>query len=259
MRLANTSLAIENNATVQGAVQQVVADSLKRRARNTRSYEPKQGEWVRWCNGRQFVDESVVTEGKILLFLEEVVRPRGSRHKQDGKVAPLSVEVSGIGFHPHPRGKALSEYLRTHKRDRTARRREEFNDRGKGTMQDTYSLGKLRNVRTYFMELNDGRALHDRADILFGHALMARGETTRKLHLPDLFSMELTNEGPTKCVAAFAVMDQGKVNQFGRIENDGCIRYRDIILCPIGALDIYLFWRFQVAENTFPDMRVRST
>ncbi|KAF4128077.1 hypothetical protein GN958_ATG22730, partial [Phytophthora infestans] len=58
-----------------------------------RSYEPKQGEWVRWCDGCQFVDRSVVTEDKILLFLEGVTssapkrlsvlgptRIRGARH-----------------------------------------------------------------------------------------------------------------------------------------------------------------------------------
>lgn len=68
-------------------------------------------------------------------------------------VDPYSIQKSlGIGSHPHPCGKALSEYLRTHRRKRATRRREEFDDRGKGTVQDTYSVGQLRNVSAYFME-----------------------------------------------------------------------------------------------------------
>lgn len=109
------------------------------------------------------------------------------------------------------------------------------------------------------MTIGTGRALRDRVDVLFGHALMARGETTRKLQLPDLFSMELNNEGPSKCVAALAIMDQGKMNQFGRIEYGGCIRHKDVILCPIGALALYLFWRFHVLCEPFPDLRKRSS
>uniref|UniRef100_H3GWY4 Ndc10 domain-containing protein n=1 Tax=Phytophthora ramorum TaxID=164328 RepID=H3GWY4_PHYRM len=183
----NAARAIANNAAVQGAVQQVVADSLQRRAHNTRrSYEPKQKEWLGWCTTRAFIDGSIVTEGKLLLFLKEV-------------------------------------------RERAKRKREKFDDRGKGTVQDTYSIDQLKNVAEYFMAQKSGRGLRDRVDLLFGHAQMARGETTRNLQLPDLFSMELPNEGPTTCVAALAVMDQGKMNQFGRIEYGGCIRHRDVM------------------------------
>uniref|UniRef100_H3H2M0 Ndc10 domain-containing protein n=1 Tax=Phytophthora ramorum TaxID=164328 RepID=H3H2M0_PHYRM len=188
----NATRAIANNAAVQGVVQQVVADSLQRRAHNTRrSYEPKKQEWLGWCATRAFVDGSIVTEGKLLLFLEEV---------------------------------------RAWKAERAKRKREKFDDRGKGTVQDTYSIDQLKNVAEYFMAQKSERRLRDRVDLLFGHALMARGETTRKLQLPDLFSMELPNEGPTTCVTALAVMDQGKMNQFGRIEYGGCIRHRDVML-----------------------------
>ncbi|ETP39425.1 hypothetical protein F442_13105 [Phytophthora nicotianae P10297] len=109
------------------------------------------------------------------------------------------------------------------------------------------------------MKQNSGRGLQDRADLLFGHALMARGETTRKPQLPDLFSMELPNERPTKCEAALTVMDQGKMNQFGRIEYGGCITHRDVMVCPIGALAKYFFWRFHVLGEAFPDLRERSS
>lgn len=87
---------------------------------------------------------------------------------------------------------------------------------------------------------------------------MARDESTRKLQLPDLFSMELLNEGPTPCIAAMVIMDQGKINQFGRIEYGGCIRHRDVELCLVGALALYLFGRFHIIGEVFPDMKARQ-
>jgi hypothetical protein len=64
--------------------------------------------------------------------------------------------------------------------------------------------------------------------------------------------MELKNEGPTQCFVAVAILDQGKTNQFGRIEYGGCVRARDVEVCPVGALALHLFWRFQIAHEPFP-------
>lgn len=62
---------------------------------------------------------------------------------------------------------------------------------------------------------------------------MARGESTRKLQLPDLLSMELLNEDPTPCIAAMINIDQRKISQFGRIKYDGFIRHRIVQICSV--------------------------
>jgi hypothetical protein len=71
------------------------------------------------------------------------------------------------------------------------------------------------------------------------------------MQLPDLFAMELAHEGPVCCVATMAVMDHGKMNQAGRIEYGGVIRHRDASMCPVGALELYFFWRFSCAAKPF--------
>lgn len=64
-------------------------------------------------------------------------------------------------------------------------------------MQDSYNERELKRLANYFLTQRNSRGLRDRMDLLFGHELMARGKKTRKLQLPDLFSMELKN-GPLR-------------------------------------------------------------
>jgi hypothetical protein len=217
-----------------------------------------------------------VTVAKLALYLQTVILPRGNGHVVDGAVQQLSVEglegyvkplvdlystqqsLNPISK-PHPPGKALKELLRTYKRKRAMNKRVEYQDRGEGTVQDAYTMEELGRVAAYFFRLGTRKGLRDRMDLLLGHALMARGESTRKIQLPDLFAMDLKDEGPSECVAAMVIMDQGKVNQFGRVEYGGFIRHRDVEVCAVGALAIYLFWRFHVVGEAFPDLRDRRS
>ena len=74
------------------------------------------------------MDGVLVTEGKTLLFIREVVEPRGNR-RRDFRSGPLSSNgiegyvkpivdlyktqlALGLTTHPHPRGNALQEILK---------------------------------------------------------------------------------------------------------------------------------------------------
>lgn len=45
------------------------------------AYISKQKLWNTWCTGRQFKDGNTVTDGKLLLYLEEEVISKGNRRK----------------------------------------------------------------------------------------------------------------------------------------------------------------------------------
>jgi hypothetical protein len=45
----------------------------------------------------------------------------------------------------------------------------------------------------------------------------------RLMQLPDLFQLKLEREGPTDYNSLVVVMDQGKTNQYGRIEYGAAI------------------------------------
>ncbi|KAG1444101.1 hypothetical protein G6F56_010431 [Rhizopus delemar] len=88
--------------------------------------------------------------------------------------------------------------------------------------------------------------------------MLARGESKRKMQLPDLFLIELLNEGPTPFWALIATMSEGKTNQHDRIGYGSVIRHLDVESCPIGAMTLYFFSRFELKGESFPDFSRRQ-
>ncbi|KAI9921705.1 hypothetical protein PsorP6_002511 [Peronosclerospora sorghi] len=52
---------------------------------------------------------------------------------------------------------------------------------------------------------------------------------------------DIENEGPGAFPALLCTMDQGKTNQFGKIESGTDMRSKSPELCAIGAIYFYLF------------------
>jgi hypothetical protein len=73
--------------------------------------------------------------------------------------------------------------------------------------------------------------------------MLLRGETRRNVQLPDLFLLVLNHEGPSPCTALILIIDQGKKNQFGKIEYGCVVRHRELRLCTIAHLAAYLVYR----------------
>lgn len=82
---------------------------------------------------------------------------------------------------------------------------------------------------------------------------MGRGQSVRYLQLADMWVRKLENEGATPCYAMGITSKQGKCNKVGRAEYSGAMRHRDVNLCTVGAVAIYLFYRFHVEGETPPD------
>jgi hypothetical protein len=53
-------------------------------------------------------------------------------------------------------------------------------------------------------------------------------------------------------------MNKGKANQTGRIEYGAALRRKGYLLCPVGAVAFYLFWRWQMEKEPFSDMSERK-
>lgn len=79
------------------------------------------------------------------------------------------------------------------------------------------------------------------------------------LELCDLFAETLENEGVDRpCTALILGLCQGKTNKHGKIEAGACVRNKVVEICPVGALAMYLFWRWQVNLEPFPDFSSSS-
>ncbi|TYZ68016.1 hypothetical protein PybrP1_007562 [[Pythium] brassicae (nom. inval.)] len=73
-----TTRAVQNAQAIANAVRSVIASANASRPKNTRkNYDAKAIERTGWCTERQFMDDSLVNEGKLLLFTTEVVERGG--------------------------------------------------------------------------------------------------------------------------------------------------------------------------------------
>ena len=87
------------------------------------------------------------------------------------------------------------------------------------------------------------------------HYALLRGEIVSQLELADMHSVQLENEDFTECIALVFVLRQGKMNQFGRNDFGAFIRSKDVRVCPMSTVELYLYWRFHVENEPFPSMR----
>lgn len=259
------------------AIQKEIAESRSSRPENTKkAYNGKQEEFRQFCLEKQYPDGDLVSEGKLLLFLRENIIPRGNKRKKhtEGSI-PLGiksiesyisaicdlfkVQVStGQNKNTNPRGVSIKSLTESMKRSEWKRKRDLFVDRCSGTLKDGYEDGDLENLSDYWMQQDSSYGLRNRFDFLVGHAMITRGENRRAMQFPDLFTLVLENEGPQVCTALLVLIDKGKTNQTSRNEYGACLRNSNVKLCAIGSLSFYLFWRWNMENEGFPDLSCRQ-
>ena len=137
-----------------------------------KAYTLKQTEFREFCIEKGLEDGEIMSENKVIWFLNERVlnrEIRGSRYKRrkqrktaDGKLIQQTLGISaiksyiasivdlwsfqkskGMNTYPNPRGEALNGMLRMRTRNEHKRRQFEFADRAAGTVQDGYDEAKM--------------------------------------------------------------------------------------------------------------------
>ncbi|CAD6951259.1 unnamed protein product, partial [Tilletia caries] len=217
---------------------------------------------------RKFDDGTIVSEAKLLLWLQTVIVPTGNSRKKERKdaadgtapaknasLAASTIEtyVSGVidlykqqvslgtNLHTDPRGGALKSYMDSLGREEATRKRDAMDDRQEGTIQDGYSHHIFSRINSHYLAMTT-----------------ISGETIRGAQLADMFVLPMPNEGAQPCHAVVLITAQGKTNQFGRLEYAGCLRYKNVLEYPQSALAIYLFEHFQCANKPFPSFARRE-
>ncbi|MGH7974213.1 MAG: hypothetical protein ACREBR_01710, partial [bacterium] len=220
---------------------------------------------------KSFQDGETVHADKLMQFLRTVVIDRPSRRGGNigrpigiGSVKQYIAAIvdlynkqrgRNMNSHPNPRNSDISQLLQALNREKHHHRRANYVDRGIGTLLDgVNSTEQWGKVYDGFMEEGTGVALRNRLAVCLCNNLALRGELCRRLELPDLFCIDLKNEGPQgECKALVAILGQGKTNQFGKIEFGAAMRNREVRLCLFGALAMWLFWRFEIEGEPYPD------
>ncbi|EAS32210.3 uncharacterized protein CIMG_13776 [Coccidioides immitis RS] len=273
---SQSALMVEMEARVRHALD----SALDARPKKTRmQYESRQEEWRHFCRTKGFQDGELVTEQKLLWFLSECVvgRPaKRSCHSRDrtnenGEPVVQTLDQSFIkscctNSYSHSVGQAVRALLETHSRQEHERKKAEFVDRGAGTLLDGYHEKDIVRLVEYcwqgWSESKKGQSvephLRTAVDFLMGHSMLLRGESRRTAQLADLFTLELTNEGPTPCFPMVLIMGNGKTNQMGRIEYATVMRHRNPLLCTMAQTAFYLFYRWDIVREPPPQFHNRQ-
>ena len=177
-------------------------------------------------------------------------------------------KAKGLNSYDHPRGLALNSTLKSRETNEAERKRKEYLDRGIGTLLDGYSEAELLNfVRHCWTGFSSHHRvipgtvesfLRTATDFLWSHHTLVRGETRRNAQLPDLFSLELKNEGPTPCTAMIMLMNNGKTNKSGRTEYNSVVRHKNPLLCTLSQTAFYFFYRWDVCHQPAPRFQRRT-
>lgn len=227
-----------------------------------------------------------MTENKLLLFLVEEVATRPLKAKSSkaddgvpwketrlswrsvrGYVTALTdlyrtQKAMGMNSHPSPRVDSVQEYLKTLQRKDAQREREQFADKGRGTLLDSYTEDEFEGVcrELWAKGAASSPECHFRTlvDILLGHYMLTRGGDRRAAEISDLFTFEFKGEGPTRCMPLIFTTRAGKQNQHGRLETIGALRNRKLLTCMLGGLAFYFLYRWDLSDEPFPDFSRRA-
>jgi len=231
-------------------------------------------------------DGDLVSEEKLSLYLQEAVinrkvRARGkAQHStpetgDDAVVGYSSVESTvsalcdlwqvqrsqNLNPYPHPRGVAVKGLLKQMAQYKAERKRAAFADRGANTIQDGHTDDQFQSVLATLWRQGLEKpeiSLRTLFDITFSHSTLTRGEDTRHAELADIFTIELQNQGPTRCFPLIATIDASKTNKTGKPWYAACLRTKNVQSCPVGALSFYLLYRFTLGSEEFPDFDHRK-
>ncbi|EIE89012.1 hypothetical protein RO3G_13723 [Rhizopus delemar RA 99-880] len=252
---------VETSTAMHHSNQMVIAQSMVHRPVNTiKAYSVKQEEWKVWCREQGFEDGYTVSDKKLSFFLMEYVSKRGSKYRRNDDDTPVALGRESIlayvkaisdmcntqkalGWNTNgvARGPLVRTFLDTLEKEKVKHSRLNYEDRGKNTLNDGYSKEELKKIM-----------------FPLSHAMLCRSQTTLSMEFADLFSLEVENQGLPECIALVATIAHGKTNQHGKIEYGSSLRHRDVEVCSIGALALYLFSRFHFENEEFPDFEKRE-
>ncbi|KAG1467769.1 hypothetical protein G6F56_004227 [Rhizopus delemar] len=181
-------------------------------------------------------DEMSAIKIKLLLdswFLNDYVIPRGRKNKKKdderkyelGKepilsyvkeIAILYNEQSALGInkHSHPKGRLVKALLDTHAKKVTQKKRKDYEDRGKNTLNDGYSAKEMLDINRYFSTKGTITSARDRLVFLMSHAMLLQSQNA--------------------------------------MEYGSAIRHKDCELCPVNAFAMYFFSLYHHQNAPFP-------
>uniref|UniRef100_K3WLX8 Ndc10 domain-containing protein n=1 Tax=Globisporangium ultimum (strain ATCC 200006 / CBS 805.95 / DAOM BR144) TaxID=431595 RepID=K3WLX8_GLOUD len=158
------------------------------------------------------------------------------------------------------RPSTVKELLKRKKTQSHQESKAAFDDIGAGTMVDfVHSDQTIQQIVDCMFGEKTESGLKHRADMLLCLGFSSRGDSIRKLRLPNIGLISFADEGVCGAKLLRCVWRKPKRNQFGNIEETALMRHREAQRCPFDALALYFFSRWHVGDEPWPDFSDRST
>ncbi|KAF1805188.1 hypothetical protein FB192DRAFT_1298445, partial [Mucor lusitanicus] len=134
-----------------------------------------------------------------------------------------------INANSHPR-LLVQDLIFVQKEKDCQTKRENFEDRGVGTLADSYTtMDQVAKVIKYYMDQDRSHGSNLRAStgFLFSHYFLLRSQSIVLVELTYILTVKLENEGISpeiECPALVLILRRGKTNKNNSLELGGCMR-----------------------------------
>ncbi|KAE8183867.1 hypothetical protein CF335_g8195 [Tilletia laevis] len=279
---ASSTAALVSTAAEQDALAEQATRTQRKenQSKSTRvNWDPKQKEFIAWTKQRYGGEQcpELVDGTKLHSFLahEQVGRPTKRPRKTGASTEEQAIGYStieaytnaiidlwqsqvdlGINSSSHPRTAAVKALLHNVQTTTAARNAAAFKDK-RAAADDGYDHEFYRALCQHFLQ--DGSPVGTRSLLaqVLGHQCLFRGINLRKICLSDLELGEMPNSlSPARILILRT--NESKKNRTGRTEYSGALRHSESLLDPHFALALYLFQRFHLLSEPFPDLSSNS-
>ncbi|CEP14729.1 hypothetical protein [Parasitella parasitica] len=233
---------IRNETDVKAARREVLDVNKEHTPKSTKSnYGSRQKKSKRWCTKiRKFDTGHYLNEGKLLLWLKFISERGNLRTALINLWNHQRITEPKNTNQNHPPGCSIKTFEQNLDKIYHQIKEKNFVETDTNSIQDGYTYQQyIELYMYYFKKRGAGQATYrDRMAIIY-HCSM----------------LEFTNEGATKdCPAMVFQFASGKMNQSKKTQYSGAIRHKDVRLCTRGSIAFYFFYRFEVDQESFPDL-----
>jgi hypothetical protein len=168
----------------------------------------------------------------------------------------------GMNSHTSLHEDSVREYFKALQRKDTQHKREQFVDKGRDTLLDSYTEDEFKSV--YYELWAKGAASSPKChfwtlvDILLGHYILMCSSDQRAAEISDLFTFEFKGEGPTRCIPLIFTTCARKQNQHSRLETIRALRNRKLLAYMLGGLVFYFLYRWDLGNEPFLNFSRRA-
>ncbi|CAO1616800.1 unnamed protein product [Parajaminaea phylloscopi] len=260
--------------------QRVHLEAVQNQADSThRQYMSHQREFIAWAGEhyRHEVAPATVTEHKLARWLADISQRKRRKRKGKGKetyeeldqvvgyqtvsaasnaiVALYKLQVTQrINGYPHPRGHVVKLLMQNLQLETARRKRENF-DNKKHVASEGYTAEEHAQICRYHLSTGTFAGLRSLVAHLVSHMCMLRGDSARMVELSDIYQGTMGEPGSPGAARYLAIaLRQSKVNRTGRVEYVGLLRHLNPVQCGIFAIALFLFQRFHLRGESFPDL-----